>query len=1261
MRAFREEAVRNGWHEVDLPWRTPEEDKAWNRSMPSWMKKLSKEILDRIELLKDKNLLQHDRRHLAVEFSNDIVPVDSLARLKVECYVSDRALFDEQVFVNVGGLLVLSVPDPSHPGFADVVAWIPPEQLQTLAESPQMIWIHSLPSFSTESTITPEGDRPRDPRDGEAKLEGQGLNWSEGETVHNVQNLKYPYNLFGSYQQVVGVLSNGVEHWQDATINGDLLNVETGLLGLGKGDEGTAICEIIYDLAPGARLLFAPFASPNNTIGDLVNAIDNLANRGANIIVDDVSVDGEPLWQEDWIIAQTRMNAAHRDILYIGAAGNSKEQHYENVWSNGYGGCYYVTTPGCTHTFGRPHDFDSNPQTKDPLLRVYLPKGHHLITLQWSEHWPTAHIDLNLYLLKPNGCIYKMSTDVQDGNDLAKETLAFDVPETEEGSYDLLIEYNDPFPCAELLTNLLLDLRALGGSSTWTEHKVRQHSLNAKARLDTVFAVGATSWEDSNNPHWAEPYSGEGWVEMFWTHNYDYVYHFVQRRKPDATGADKVQISGVGEFGSGTCPAVLPGGCRFAGTSSGAAHVGAIAALLHEAWAQRIPEHKVAQTLEECLRRGGDYYRYGISPEVGAGFIDAVLAFKRCLPNPAAEVLNFRVVNDVAEWHVSTEFATAGYVLEGSQSANGPWTQLGSMEPAGSHDYAVDVSGGGFPLTRLVEVETTGNRVIHGIETSGPPATAQPPLPSCEMLVAKLDSLEQVWTQSNITIESNGTKYIIFTPGIFLQDVQNYVAHFWETRGGYVPIVINTDNYPDDPNGFRQALKADIQDYAANGAKYFHLIGDATDAAETTDPAVYPALWVRDWEAIRQNYVQTCPPQPGKDIIPTYVVGDTLPRGRNMAFAHPYWFSDQDYADVNGDQVPDVVVTRWPVADRNGLLALAAKMQIYNVSFTSQAPYAASFYVYDIDYTESSGDGTLAAAVADAAAAEIPSGVTIYRINRSQFHDTGTWRATALANWNSNLPDVVFGAGSGSNLYEPVKLGLPEFAPAAMTSFALPLFVGASCGAADFASAENPAPNLGTPLSERLLTAFDTGPRGAIAWVGPTAGTWQSGNEAIARYVAQTLFANLNRPMAESWLVAIRGAILENTGINAYIVDTARSYVFLGDPLSPLKHIRDATTNIAEPFGQRPYLGLIQNTPNPFNPSTRIPFSTTRSGHVSLKIYDIQGRLVRTLLDTTLPGGLHQVDWRGDDDQGRRLVSGVYVCRLKAENSLFTRKLTLLK
>jgi plastocyanin len=91
---------------------------------------------------------------------------------------------------------------------------------------------------------------------------------------------------------------------------------------------------------------------------------------------------------------------------------------------------------------------------------------------------------------------------------------------------------------------------------------------------------------------------------------------------------------------------------------------------------------------------------------------------------------------------------------------------------------------------------------------------------------------------------------------------------------------------------------------------------------------------------------------------------------------------------------------------------------------------------------------------------------------------------------------------------------------------------------------------------------------------------------------------------------------------------------------------------------------LFQNTPNPFNPNTRIDFVVPATGArvpVRLQVLDARGRVLRTLLSGELAPGRQSVVWDGREDSGRVVASGVYACRLNAGGQATMRTMTLLK
>ena len=91
-------------------------------------------------------------------------------------------------------------------------------------------------------------------------------------------------------------------------------------------------------------------------------------------------------------------------------------------------------------------------------------------------------------------------------------------------------------------------------------------------------------------------------------------------------------------------------------------------------------------------------------------------------------------------------------------------------------------------------------------------------------------------------------------------------------------------------------------------------------------------------------------------------------------------------------------------------------------------------------------------------------------------------------------------------------------------------------------------------------------------------------------------------------------------------------------------------------------LDLHGNAPNPFNPTTVVSWSADpQAGPVSLRVYDLAGRLVRTLADGRVPVGADSATWDGTDDRGRAVASGVYHYRLQQGSQAVTRKMVLLE
>ncbi len=108
--------------------------------------------------------------------------------------------------------------------------------------------------------------------------------------------------------------------------------------------------------------------------------------------------------------------------------------------------------------------------------------------------------------------------------------------------------------------------------------------------------------------------------------------------------------------------------------------------------------------------------------------------------------------------------------------------------------------------------------------------------------------------------------------------------------------------------------------------------------------------------------------------------------------------------------------------------------------------------------------------------------------------------------------------------------------------------------------------------------------------------------------------------------------------------------------------IGTVTTGVEETAGRMPEAyALSQNYPNPFNPVTRLTYALPQAGPVRIEIFNIAGQKVRTLVDGVESAGQHTLTWRGLDDHGLEVSSGIYFCRFQAGDLKTVRKMVLLK
>jgi subtilisin family serine protease len=341
---------------------------------------------------------------------------------------------------------------------------------------------------------------------------------------------------------VVGVISDGIDSVQDAQATNDLPDVvvpNDGRCQKGAGDEGTALLEIVHDVAPGAKLLFS---GPASSL-DMVDAVACLVDAGANVIVDDLGFFGEPYF-EDGPVAAAVDAAVAAGVSYHSSAGNQAQEHVEEDFFPAEG------------SNGGAHDFAAG--GGDPFNGVVVPAGGTLTCiLQWNDPFGGSGNDYDLVLLDADLNLVTQSIDQQIGTQDPIELVAAVNQTNTDQLANILVQRFAGEPRR-------LELFCLGAAAI--EHGTASGSIFGHAALSSVVAVGAVNVRDPGLDD-VEAFSSHGPARI------DFPRLEI-RAKPDLVAFDGVAISNAGGFPA--CPPF----CAFFGTSAAAPHSAGVAALL---------------------------------------------------------------------------------------------------------------------------------------------------------------------------------------------------------------------------------------------------------------------------------------------------------------------------------------------------------------------------------------------------------------------------------------------------------------------------------------------------------------------------------------------------------------------------------------------------------------------------------------------------------------------------------------------------------
>ena len=436
---------------------------------------------------------------------------------------------------------------------------------------------------------------------------------SQGYVAHGANTAVSNLHVDGT-GVTVGVLSDSATPARIAALiaSGDLPPTARSLPGQdgpsiadGGEDEGTAMMEIVHDMAPGANILFATAFTSEESFADNIIA---LAANGCKVIVDDVSYFDEPAFQ-DGIVAQAVNTVTAQGVIYFSSAANSGSltKGTSGTWEGDFkdGGAVTGVVSTSEGGVGRVHNFASTgTQNYDVLTTATT-----YIILHWSDAVGASANDYDLYVLNSTGTsILGFSAGLQDGTgdpiELAYRTNGSAFP---VNSRIVVVKYAGADRAMHIDTER--GTLSIATSGATIGHNAGLNTVSMAATYWGSAKMGLRAFTGAANTN--ETFSSDGPRKIFFTPtgapitpgNFLFGTNGGQTlQKPDLAAADGVTTK-------------TPGFSPFFGTSAAAPHAAGIAALVRSAR----PDYSVTQTKTAMTSTALDSMAAGIDRDSGYG------------------------------------------------------------------------------------------------------------------------------------------------------------------------------------------------------------------------------------------------------------------------------------------------------------------------------------------------------------------------------------------------------------------------------------------------------------------------------------------------------------------------------------------------------------------------------------------------------------------------------------------------------------------
>lgn len=453
------------------------------------------------------------------EFSSKFVRVNNEGEIQVYVYLKEANEENTSILEEKG--LDFDIVNEKY---KIVQGWLPFERVDEVSELDFVIKI-TPPSYGS-------------PRTGSVNTEGDEVLRSD--EVRDVLG-------FDGTGVEVGVISDGVDNMATSQATGDLPdNIDVNPSLSGSGDEGTAMLEIIHDIAPGAGLAFSEGFSTSLAFIESINYLVNTAN--VDVIVDDISFFLEPYF-EDGAVATEARSAVNSGKIFFSAAGNDAEKHYQAL--------YVDTNPADVDN--NIHDFGLAAGEESDIGMLISTPGNLAIILQWNDKFGQSSNDYNLFLFDAITLdLLATSNEVQDGDDDPIEGIVISDLGISVPFFIVINHFSGESKSLEIFFNGLVEVLTFN---------VPSDSIFGHPAVPGVIAVGAVPFSD---PFSVEDFSSQGPSTIFFP-------AFLEQPKPDVVAPNRVSVTGAGGFGIPVARSL------FAGTSAAAPHVAGVAALILDA------------------------------------------------------------------------------------------------------------------------------------------------------------------------------------------------------------------------------------------------------------------------------------------------------------------------------------------------------------------------------------------------------------------------------------------------------------------------------------------------------------------------------------------------------------------------------------------------------------------------------------------------------------------------------------------------------